>query len=88
MAVADARCIPLAAGIAGGQQREVTVVDETLDAAFIDELPMRLIDYKAYDSNVFDAPLQPKSDDVGRQMATPLQVALKDRASQRQVSER
>ncbi len=36
--------------IASGQRHEVTLVDETLDAAFLDELPQRLIGDKAYDS--------------------------------------
>ena len=57
MAVADAHGIPIAVGIAGGQQHEVTLVDDTLDAAFIDELPTRLIGDKAYDSNPLDARL-------------------------------
>ncbi len=43
--------------IASGQRHEVTLVDETLDAAFLDELPQRLIGDKAYDSDKLDTNL-------------------------------
>ena len=54
MAVTDGSGVPIAVGIASGQRHEVTLVDETLDAAFIDELPQRLIGDMAYDSNPLD----------------------------------
>ena len=57
MAVTDGHGLPLAVGIASGQKHEVTLVDDTLDAAFLDELPLRLIGDMAYDSNVLDARL-------------------------------
>ncbi|MEM7159087.1 MAG: IS5 family transposase [Myxococcota bacterium] len=57
MAVADRSGFPLAVGIASGQRNEVKLVDETLDAAFLDELPPRLIGDRAYDSDGLDAAL-------------------------------
>ena len=57
MAVADRSGFPLALGIASGQRHEVKLVDDTLDACFLDELPPRLIGDMAYDSNALDAQL-------------------------------
>lgn len=50
MAVADGHGLPLAIWIASGQQNEVGLVEQTLDQAFLDELPQRLIADRAYDS--------------------------------------
>lgn len=57
MAVADRSGFPLAVGIASGQRHETKLVDETLDASFLDELPPRLIGDMAYDANELDARL-------------------------------
>lgn len=57
MAVTDGHGLPLAIGIASAQKHEVKLVDDTLDAAFVDELPLRLIGDMAYDSNGLDARL-------------------------------
>lgn len=57
MAVTDGHGLPLAVGIASAHKHEVTLVDDTLDAAFVDELPLRLIGDMAYDSNGLDARL-------------------------------
>jgi len=54
MAVADGSGLPIAVGIASGQRNEVLLVDDTLDACFLDELPQRVIGDKAYDSNQLD----------------------------------
>ena len=54
MAVADRNGLPIAVGIASGERHEVRLVDETLDACFLDELPQRLIGDMAYDSNELD----------------------------------
>ena len=62
MAVADGNGLPIAVGIASGQRHEVKLVDETLDAAFLDELPERLIGDMAYDSNMLDARLLEERD--------------------------
>jgi transposase len=50
MAVADSRGLPLAVTIAEGSRHDVALTDQTLDAAFLDELPPKLIGDKAWDS--------------------------------------
>jgi transposase len=54
MAIADALGLPIAVGIASASPHEVTLVEETLDNAFLAEAIHRLIGDKAYDSNVLD----------------------------------
>ena len=51
MAVADRTGLTIAVGVGSASPREVTVVDATLDARFIAELPARLIGDRAYDSD-------------------------------------
>lgn len=62
MAVADGAGLPIAIGIASGQRHEVKLVEETLDACFLDELPPRLIGDRAYDSNGLDQRLLEERD--------------------------
>jgi transposase len=50
MAVADRDGLPLAVAVAGGNRHDVVLTDRTLDAAFVDQLPPRLIGDKAWDS--------------------------------------
>lgn len=50
MAVADRDGLPLAIAIAGGHRHDVVLTDRALEAAFVDELPPRLIADKAWDS--------------------------------------
>ena len=54
MAIADALGLPIAVGIASASPHEVTLVEETLDNAFLAEAIHRLIGDKAYDSNGLD----------------------------------
>lgn len=54
MAVADRRGLPLALYLASGSRFDSVLTEGTLDAAFVAELPPRLIGDKAWDS----APLQ------------------------------
>jgi transposase len=49
MAVTDGAGLPLAISIASASPHEVTLVETTLDAAFIGQPPQRLIGDKAYD---------------------------------------
>jgi transposase len=51
MAIADRRGLPLAIAVAAGNRHDVVLTDRTLDAAFVDQLPPRLIGDKAWDSN-------------------------------------
>ena len=50
MAIADSDGFPLSVAIAGGNRHDVVLTDRTLDAAFVNELPPRLIGDKAWDS--------------------------------------
>jgi len=54
MAIADRAGIPVACGIASASPAEVTLVDETIDAGFLEDAPDRLIGDKAYDSDPLD----------------------------------
>lgn len=50
MAFADSAGLPIAISIADGSRHDVTLVEQTLDAAFVDYLPQKLIADKAFDS--------------------------------------
>lgn len=54
MAVADRRGLPIALHLASGNRFDSVLTERTLDAAFVAELPPRLIADKAWDA----APLQ------------------------------
>jgi transposase len=68
MAVADRAGLPIAICTASASPNEVTLVDQTIDARFIDELPRRLIGDKAYDSDPLDEHLLRK---YGIEMISP-----------------
>jgi transposase len=67
MAVADANGLPLAVAIHSAQPHEVTLVQQTLAARFVDELPEHLVGDKAYDSDPLDRELATK----GMEMIAP-----------------
>jgi len=50
MALADSAGLPLAVCIADGSRHDVTLVDQTLDEALVEELPPNLIGDKGFDS--------------------------------------
>lgn len=50
MALADSAGRPLGICIESGSRHDVTLVDDTLDAAFTEHLPRKLIGDKAFDS--------------------------------------
>ena len=50
VAIADSHGLPLSVVIAEGSRHDVTVTERALDAAFVEELPPRLIGDKAWDS--------------------------------------
>ena len=54
MAIADRRGLPIAVGIASASPHEVTLVEETIDACFLEHAPDRLIGDRAYDSDPLD----------------------------------
>lgn len=68
MAVADAAGFPLTLHVASASPHEVTLVEDTLDRTFTNELPNRLIGDKAYDSDKLDAKLE---EDWGIEMIAP-----------------
>lgn len=57
MAVTDAHGLPFAIDIRTAQRHEVKLVQSTLAARFVADLPERLIGDKAYDSDPLDAEL-------------------------------
>ena len=58
MALADSNGLPLSVSIADGSKHDVTLVDQTLDEAFVDELPQKMIGDKAFDSKKLAASLE------------------------------
>lgn len=57
MALADGNGLPISICIADGNRHDVTLTEQTLDAAFVDELPPRLIGDKAWDSKKHEVSL-------------------------------
>jgi transposase len=57
MAIADALGLPVAIGIASASPHEITLVEETLDNAFIADVICKLIGDRAYDSDRLDEKL-------------------------------
>ena len=68
MAIADGAGLPLAVCTASASPNEVTLVDQTIDARFIDDVPGRMIGDKAYDSDPLDERLLRK---YGIEMISP-----------------
>jgi transposase len=58
MAIVNRRSLPLAVHVASASPAEVRLVDETIDARFIDIYPPRMIGDRAYDSDPLDAHLR------------------------------
>ena len=54
MAITDRTGLPIAVSIASASPHETTLVESTLDAAFVRETPTRLIADKGYDSDPLD----------------------------------
>jgi transposase len=57
MALADGQGRPAGIYVASARPHEVTLVDETLQARFVDDAPPRLIGDRAYDSDGLDGQL-------------------------------
>ena len=58
MVLADGAGLPLAVCTASASPNEVTLVEATLDACLLDELPCRIIGDKAYDTDALDERLR------------------------------
>jgi transposase len=67
MAVADAAGLPVSLVVASASPHEVTLVEETVERRFVEEIPGRLIGDKAYDSD----PLDQKMREQGIEMIAP-----------------
>ena len=64
MAVTDAHGVPLAINIHSASPHETKLVESTLEARFIADLPKRLVGDKAYDSDTLDEQLKEKGIDL------------------------
>lgn len=64
MAIADARGLPIAIGLASGPCHEAPLVEATLGRRFVRGRLLRLIGDKAYDSNKLDAALKRRGIDM------------------------
>ena len=54
MGLTDAFGLPIAINTTSASPHEVTLVDDTLDACFLDNIPEKLIGDRAYDSDTLD----------------------------------
>ena len=84
MAIGDRHGLPVAVHVASASPHEVTLVDATLAARFLDELPARLIGDKAYDSDRLDQHLATAYDIDSSRPITPF-VARKHKTAGRCV---
>ena len=64
MAITEKRGRPIGVLIANASHHEVRLVEGTLDACFVSELPVILIGDKAYDSDPLDASLRDRGVDM------------------------
>lgn len=69
MALADSHGLPLSIAIAEGSRHDIVLTDRTLDAAFVDELPYKLVGDKAWDSKPLQKAL---SEERGIELVAPL----------------
>ncbi len=67
MAIADASGLPVSVCTNSASPHEVTLVQQAVDARFVEDLPERLIGDRAYDSDPLDAELAAQ----GIQMVSP-----------------
>ena len=68
MGLTDAGGLPLAVDATSASPHEITLVDDTLEACFLEELPEHVIGDKAYDSDELDKRL---AEERGVQMVAP-----------------
>jgi hypothetical protein len=58
MAIADRSGLPIAAGIASASPHEIALVEETIDACFLEHAPDRLVGDRSHDSDPLDTRLR------------------------------
>ena len=78
MAITDAAGVVLSVSIERASPHEVTLVEQTLEDRFLEELPQRLIGDKAYDSDALDERMQ----ELGIDMIAPHREGRKNKATQ------
>lgn len=78
MAITDAAGVVLSISIERASPHEVTLVEQTLEDRFLEELPERLIGDKAYDSD----PLDERMQELGIDMIAPHREGRKSKATQ------
>ena len=69
MALADGNGLPIAVSIESGARHDVVLVEQTLDQAFVEFLPEKLIADKAFDSQKLEASLR---DERGVELIAPV----------------
>lgn len=57
MAIADSAGLPIAISIASGSRHDVSLVEQTIQDAFVDEIPPKLIGDKGFDSKKLEQQL-------------------------------
>ena len=62
MGLTDAGGLPIAIDTTSASPHEITLVDDTLDACFLDNVPEKVIGDKAYDSDKLDKRLAKERD--------------------------
>ena len=78
MAITDAAGVVLSVSIERASPHEVTLVEQTLEDRFLEEMPERLIGDKAYDSDALDERMQ----ELGIDMIAPHREGRKSKATQ------
>ena len=79
MGLIDAEGVPLAVHTCSASPHEVTLVNNTLDACVLEELPQKLVGDKAYDSDKLDKQL---ADERDVEMIAPHKVNRRKPATQ------
>ena len=68
MGLTDASGLPIAVGATSAGPHEITLVHDTLDACFLENVPEKIIDDRAYDSDKLDKSL---AEERGIEMIAP-----------------
>lgn len=76
MALADGNGLPIAISIESGSRHDSVLVDQTLDEAFVEYLPPRLIADKAFSSGALDKRLR---EERGVELISPLKNRARTR---------
>jgi len=81
MALADSNGLPLSVHIDDGNRHDAVLTDRTLDAAFVDYLPPKLVADKAWDSEPLRAQL---AEERNIELIAPVRSGRKHRSKRKQ----